>query len=206
MYFDWIINEHFFINLYNETIFYPLKGSYDKDGYEAYLIASNSDTANTQITAILPGQTAVHYDNISYGYDVTFEVEPVFTTAIADGINFSAGLPINFIMTPGKKYDIEVDPAVRTASASGAILSAAGAATDAQVKGLINAIDGLNAKEGNTYLLSVKPNVSFFLTKTPMPLEFKLQYALPVWGMRNMARHSITAQVRVYFALPGRPE
>ncbi|MDR0402200.1 MAG: hypothetical protein LBH35_01270, partial [Treponema sp.] len=30
VYFDYIFNEHFFINLYNETIFYPVKGAIDK--------------------------------------------------------------------------------------------------------------------------------------------------------------------------------
>ena len=51
--------------------------------------------------------------------------------------------------------------------------------------------------------LNINPNVSVFLTKTPLPLEFKLQYYLPVWGKNTTIKHIFGLQVKAYFALPG---
>ena len=51
--------------------------------------------------------------------------------------------------------------------------------------------------------LYINPSVSVMLTKTPLPLEFKLQYYLPVWGMNTEIQHTFVFQVRAYFALPG---
>ena len=149
-YFDWIINENFFLNLYNETIFYPI----EQDG--------KYDGANLG-AAVAQGQPDV---KVNYKYRLTFEVEPVYSTDLADGVRLTAGLPVNYRFNPAPE------------------------------------IDGTSDSDYNSHSLYVTPNVGVFLTNTPLPLEFKLQYGIPVWGQNTYARHNITAQIRVYFAIP----
>ena len=73
-YFDWVINEHFFIDLYNETIFYPV---------EADLAMFRSSVIKAK-----------------YGYDLTFEIEPRFQTALSDAVTFKAGVPVAIKINP----------------------------------------------------------------------------------------------------------
>ena len=180
LYFDWIINEHFYLNLYNETLFYPVKQDLNKDSPTFAGIKANPTTGGAFNS--IDGK-------VNYKYRLTFEIEPVFTTSIADGISFTAGLPVNYRYIPTYDYSFSY----------GAL---AGTGLDIAAKKAFN--DNLNTDPQHS--LSLKPNVLLFFTKTPLPLEFKLQYGLPIWGQNSMARHDITLQIRVYFALPGRPE
>ncbi|MDL2229007.1 hypothetical protein LJC14_02030 [Treponema sp. OttesenSCG-928-L16] len=81
-YFDYIINDMFFVNFYNEFLYYPVKG--ESKNY-AFGRAGDLDVA--------------------YGYDLTFEVEGHFQTSFGDGLVFNAGLPVNFKMSPDVKID-----------------------------------------------------------------------------------------------------
>ena len=88
-YLDCVLNEYFFINLYNELIFHPFKG--DLRNNNIYLGAA---------------QLGVSGDvDVEYGLDMTFELEPVFSTSIAQGIVFTGGLPVNYQTSPGIKID-----------------------------------------------------------------------------------------------------
>ncbi|MDR2662545.1 MAG: hypothetical protein LBC31_06060 [Treponema sp.] len=195
VYFDYIINEHFFINLYNETLFYPIKGDLRNANYAEYapiVIAGQgarlkAQMGGTPIPATLNIEPEVE---VNYGYDLTFEAEGVYTTSIAQGISLTAGLPVNYKFTPGHKYSVDWD--------------ITGTALDASLK---TAYEPYLEDQDPTHLLTVKPNVSVFITKTPMPLEFKLTYTAPVWGKNiEQAKHSVSLQARLYFALPGRPQ
>jgi hypothetical protein len=147
-YFDYIINDMFFVNLFNETIIYLAKQDIEKSSLSGAMMAA-------------------YYDKIDYGYKLTFELEPVFSMPIADGMNFYAGLPFRYKTSPAPKYGDITDPA------------------------------------GSSYALHIGPNVGLFLTNTPLPLEFKLQYLFPVMGKNDPAMHTIMLQIRAYFALPG---
>jgi hypothetical protein len=200
IYFDYIINEHFFINLYNETLFYPVKGDLRNSNYAEY---APIGIPASMINTLSGGQLNYEPDvDVNYGYDLSFEAEGVYTTPLAQGITLSAGLPVNYKFTPGHKYSVDYPevPAALVAGLSGATGGAISSA-DA-VRGMFVIED-----QDPTHLLTVKPNVSVFITKTPMPLEFKLTYAAPVWGKNiEQARHSVSLQARLYFALPGRPQ
>ncbi|MDR2072179.1 MAG: hypothetical protein LBP60_01925 [Spirochaetaceae bacterium] len=186
LYFDYIINEHFFINLYNETLFYPFKQDLNKDG---------PSLAATKARLIAGGLTASEINKIegevNYKYRLTFEVEPAFTTPIAKGITLTASLPVNYRFIPAYEYSVDV-PA--TLSSFAAVVNGA----------LANA--GLDEGQAS-HALNVKPTVAVFFTNTPMPLEFELYYDVPVLG-KNIAaaRHSVTLMAKIYFALPGRPQ
>jgi hypothetical protein len=167
-YFDYIVNEYFFINLYSEFIYFPIKGDAKKAGLNEY------GTIATAATIFgLPG---IPDAKVNYGYDLTFELEPVFTLPLAQGISFSAGLPVNYKLTPGKKYDVDVPDNLKSTF------------TDA-------------LETGNTYIFSLKPNASVFFSGLKLPAEFKLSYSIPILGKNERATHSVTLQAKLYFRI-----
>ena len=194
-YFDYVINEHFFINLYNETIFYPVKQDLNK--YDPTTAVIKGGMLATYGAMMPPAAIAALNDvggDVKYNYRLTFEIEPQFSTNIAKGLSFSAGLPINYRYTPAYDYSFKGLAALS--------LQTGGMFTEQALKDQF--LGYLDTDPHHS--LSVNPNVSLFLTSTPLPLEFKFQYGIPVYGQNTMARHNFTLQVKVYFALPGRPQ
>jgi hypothetical protein len=86
-YFDYVINEMFSVNAYNEFIYYPLKVKAKKDSLD-----------------ILRAGIAPDAD-VAYGFDLTFELEPHFDKSLGKGILFHAGLPVNYKFQPDIKVD-----------------------------------------------------------------------------------------------------
>ena len=82
-YFDYILNKMFFFNLYSEFIYYPLEGDL-KDLSPTYHASTSK---------------------VAFGYKLTLEAEPHFEAMVADGLQFSAGLPITYVTTPDIKID-----------------------------------------------------------------------------------------------------
>ena len=187
VYFDWIINEYFFLNLYNETLFYPVKQDLDKAGIN--LSALKGQFANTPFASVANNVSG----EVNYKYRLTFEIEPVFTTSLAEGISFSAGLPVNYRYIPAYDYSIKGLEEL-------AALPIGTTASELRARVI------LTGTHEAQQILTLKPNVSVFITKTPLPLEFKLTYSLPIWGKNVPVRHDVTLQTRVYFALPNRPQ
>ncbi|GHV93752.1 hypothetical protein AGMMS50293_00720 [Spirochaetia bacterium] len=167
VYFDYIINEKFFINLYSEFIGYPIKGDLKKSGYMGYYLATQMDGAGVDSSKI-----------VNYGYDLTFELEPVFSTPIGGGIIFTGGLPFNYKINPGIKYDVSYPNSV---------------------------VEGMFASyfvdEDPSHLFAIKPNVSFFFTSWKLPTEFRLQYGIPVAGKNDRATHSISLIGKLYLKI-----
>lgn len=80
-YFDWVINKMFYLNLYNQTIFYlPVT----KGAFEVPVVTENE---------------------YEYGYKLTFEVEPHFDYSFSDKVSVSAGVPVTFTMGPQLEID-----------------------------------------------------------------------------------------------------
>ncbi len=84
-YFDYILNEMIYLNLYGEFIYYLKK-----------------DVDNTDLWALTP--LAIDAE-IEYGYDLTLEAEPHFELMIADGLRLGIGVPATFSMSPEMKVD-----------------------------------------------------------------------------------------------------
>ena len=80
LYYDFVVNPSFFVNLYNESIFYFPR----------------------ELEQIDHPTTAREYD---YGYKLTFELEPQYQTMLSDGLRFGAGLPVTYITTPKTKVE-----------------------------------------------------------------------------------------------------
>jgi hypothetical protein len=183
LYFDWIINERFFLNLYNESIFYLTK----RDLAKAEVQFDMGKNAMKRMAPPLASEIDKLSGEVNYKYRLTFELEPVYTQPLTEGITLNAGLPVNFEYKPAAEYTKSGfdNPALAV------LLSDPRAASFFSFEG------------SESYLLKLKPNVSVFITSTPLPLEFKLTYEIPIIGKNTSAAHNITLQGRVYFALPG---
>ena len=164
--FDWLITENFTLNLHNETRIYPIKQDFKHAGPE------------------LAGATTTFGNGkVNYKYQLSFELEPAYSMPLADGVYFSAGLPITYTLNPAPTYSDYTEPAP----------GAWAAGFEAGYPGLF--------KSG--YKLAVNPGIGIFVTTTPLPLEFKINYSLPVTGSNTKAAHTLSLQFRAYFALPG---
>jgi hypothetical protein len=181
VYFDFVFNEYFFVNLYNETIYYPIKQDLNKDGPIFH-------RAKTEMASSMNNQQIMNITgDVNYGFRFIFEFEPVVSIPITEGIGFSAGLPVNYRLIPGYKYDFRFP---------------AGIASQSQIEDTLISSLGTDQQHG----LSVGPNVSFSFTKLlPIPLEIKSRYDIPAWGRNSLAMHNASLQVKAYFALPSRP-
>ena len=188
LYFDWIVNDHFYLNLYNETLFFPVKKDLAKHGPELAMMKGMLSMSPLG-SSPMGGAISSLGGDVNYKYQTTFEIEPVFTTPLAEGFVFSAGLPINYKYVPAPDYSL---------NSSFTMLDGLGANATTIFKGFLNT--------DPQHVLSLRPNVSLFITKLFLPLEFKFQYGLPVWGKNVPGSHTMTLQIRAYFALPGRPE
>jgi hypothetical protein len=195
-YFDYIVNRYLFVNVHNETIFYPVRQDLNRDspnlaaakllipaGVYAGLIAQGVPEANAQgLSGMVANDLANASGNINYQYRMTFEIEPVFTYPVADGINLSFGLPINYRYLPAPDISLS-----NVGESNGVV----------DVESLLRE----NLKVGAQHSLGINPNISMFLTRTPLPLEFKFQYGIPVYGQNTMARHNMMLQIRAYFRI-----
>ena len=173
-YFDFVVNKYFFVNFYNESLFYVMKKDAKKAGYMEYVFADALDKMNADVDV-----------DVKYGYELTFELEPVFTYMLTPKIQFNAGLPINYKTAPGREL----------------VLSGSDAAVAGIEAMLPNFSQLLVKKEDQSHLLLLKPNVSFFFVGWKLPMEFKLSYFAPLWGMNERAGHTLSFQIRMYFKI-----
>jgi hypothetical protein len=60
-------------------------------------------------------------------------------------------------------------------------------------------IDDIEIDDTSTSVLKLAPSVTAFLTRAPLPLEFKLGYSFPVMGVRVPATNALTFQAKAYF-------
>ena len=195
-YFDYLINDKFFINLYGEFVGYPVKQDIRKSGIESYmaeLIAKGGlAAAAPPLAGDIMNSTIIKDGEVNYGYDLTFEMEPVFSTSIGQGTVLTAGLPLNFKLSPAKKYDLTITDEFATL-ANGIMPGMADTVKD-------NILNGLNGDGSPNYIFSLKPGVSVFFMGWTLPMEFKVQYSAPIFGQNiGNALHTITFQARLYF-------
>jgi hypothetical protein len=182
-YFDYLVNERFTVNLYCEFLGYPLKGGMKSAGMQEYIVASGIDSFRAQSSAFAQ---YLSYGEVDYGYDLTFEIEPAYSFPLAQGITFTAGLPVNYKTSPGKKYDIQIDDMLKSDP-------------NPVISGTANALAAASDDEGTTGIFSIKPQVTVFFTNFKLPTEFRLTYTAPLAGLRQRATHSVTLQTRFYF-------
>jgi hypothetical protein len=133
-------------------------------------------------------------DEVQYGYDLTFELEPVFSASIAEGIIFTAGLPFNYHLTPGNKYgDLSLTSTGKTVAGN--------PATAPYINGALAKVSPYFEDTDPTHLLTITPNVAFFFTGWVLPTEFKLQYSIPTIGKNDRAMHTLGLIIKLYLRI-----
>ena len=106
---------------------------------------------------------------VDYGYELTLEAEPHFNTMVTDGVELSVGVPVTYVTAPAPKYDGD-------------------------------ALEDVNplVDDTSSNSLYVKPSVSTFFMKLPVPMEFKVGYELPLMGKNVQARNNVVFQIKSY--------
>jgi len=159
LYFDYLFTKEFFVNFYNETLLYPGKG-----GLKNYDL-----TAGGIINSLGGG------GDVSYGYDLTFEVEPNYTFKLSSSTDLELALPINYKATPAPVFEL--------------------------FGGAANALPALESGAKKSQNLTVRPTVGVFFKGWALPTEFRLGYFAPVWGKNTNANNTISAQIRIYYRI-----
>ena len=179
-YFDYIINDKFFVNFYNETLFYVTKPDLNKAGLTEYL-TSMGVNSNFGPGAVPAGMESSVEGKVNYGMELTFEFEPTFSTPIADGLLFTTSLPITYKTSSGKKYEF---------TGSGVLGDTA-----------VDAIKGALPDGDRSHSLSIDPGVAIMFYKWFIPMEFELNYKSPVWGMNASSNHTFVFIAKVFFKI-----
>ena len=161
-YFDYIINEMFFLNLYSQFLYYPGDIDLKDAGLTEY------GTWKT-----LNGYVSTYNPTLNYGYDLTLEFEPHFSTMISDGLELSAGLPVSYNMTP--EVSMGGNSTLPSALQSSAY-----------------------TPEKATSYLTVGPNASLFFQKTFLPIELKVGYTIPLAGESTNATNVLLLELKAY--------
>jgi hypothetical protein len=226
IYFDYQIHESFFLNLYGEFIGYPVKGKLEDSGLQGAGVLNN-DTIKGTISSTLGalgadptlaslatqfGALLAKYDKniaetdggVDYGYDLTLELEPVYSTSLAEGIIFTGGLPFNYKFTPAAKYDkVKLTDDFRN-TVKGAVTQAAPNFAPMVDGMFLDPVEsGLNdtLKDEDSHIFTIKPNISFFFTGWFLPTDLKLQYSIPLTGKNAMATHTLTFIAKIYLKI-----
>jgi len=110
--------------------------------------------------------------DVNFRYDLTFEIDPTFTHRTQNLIGIETGLPFTYYFTPG--FTVSDVPAAATAQFG-------------------------DLDQGSVHRLTVGPYLTVFFMGWPVPMEFRLQYVIPVWGQNTQARHIFGFQIRTYF-------
>jgi hypothetical protein len=125
-------------------------------------------------------------------------------TVKREALGVSDWVAVNVFMAPNSDvsvgYDltVEAEPHFHTAFGNGIQLSAGVPVTFSLSPEL--KYDGTAQADTDYYLLSISPNVSLFLTKFVLPIEFKLGYTLPLVGKNANAMNTVVFQIKAYYA------
>jgi len=85
-YFDWLFNRNFFVNLYNETLFFPGNQDFRNAGPDFYGVSGDLD------------------------YSLSFGIGSTFTAPICDGIVLSLSLPATYRYLPVPMHNLGINP------------------------------------------------------------------------------------------------
>ena len=99
-------------------------------------------------------------------------------------------------MTLGYDLTLEAEPHFQTTFGNGMILGAGLPVTFSRSPEL--KYDDVAQADTDSYLLSVSPNVSLFLTKFVIPMEIKVGYTLPLVGKNAQATNTVVLQLKAY--------
>lgn len=194
--FDWKVNNRFTLNFGSEPKLYPAHKDLNKAGLELTGTKYGIYQALTAMgqSAMIPALVPLLEDiegEINYLFPIKFEVEPVYGLPLSKNATLNMSLPVAYKYEPAPKYSLT---GVDTMEA----------AVNNMAPGMETTLAGYYKMEGKAVLsLWATPGVELFLTGTPIPLGFKIQYSIPFLGMNSPAQHAISFYVKTHFAFPG---
>ena len=175
--FDYFFTPNFMVNLYNE---------FRLHGAECFECAGIAPYATWKM-AVDGGLPLPQPGKIYPGADLTFEIEPTYTTYIVPGLEFTGSLAAIYKYNPGQRFVDDYAP-----DTSGLPLAVQPMAEGA-VQGINNALDD------ESHLVALGPSVAFFFQQWPIPMEFQIDSTIPLWGKNVEARNTVLFQWEVYF-------
>ena len=92
LYFDYLFTKEFFVNFYNETIFYVQKAKAKNHSFGAATALASGSAAGLSI------------GDVDYKYQLTFEVEPNYTMEFTPKTTIEFGLPISYVLNPAPEF------------------------------------------------------------------------------------------------------
>jgi len=102
-FFDWVISDAFYINLFNEVIFHPVRGRFGDLGLTQAVQA-------TSLAAATGGAITTADLDVNFRTQWTFQIEPHFVHRFESPmVAFEAGLPLTYFFTRG--FTVEDVPA-----------------------------------------------------------------------------------------------
>ncbi|MCL2155684.1 MAG: hypothetical protein FWH53_08475 [Leptospirales bacterium] len=182
-YFDYIFTKEFFINFYNETIFYVQKGKFKNMGFAAGSLVNNETAVDLK------------YGDVDYKYQLTFEIEPNYTWEFTPKTTIEFGLPISYVQTPAA--DVDLSSGNNFNYANWGMMPQAQVAGMMQLMGAAGTITGAKTAK----VVTVKPTIGIFFMDWALPIEFKVGYFMPVWGKNANATNTFSSQIRVYYKI-----
>ena len=209
--------ENFITHLYSEFKYYPVKGKISQRSFEDYVqMRGLNNIANT----LAPGTGASQKDEVDYGYNLTVELEPVYTFKNLGPGNLGAGAAFRYVLNPGVKYGAFNDPTGGVLT-TGMTVGGAPFFKDPGISQVLRITPGVGYTIANETLSvegklnymadvyqtddslihKIKPEVNIFLYKTILPIEIKARYELPVWGKKANAQHQMDLELRFYLKI-----
>lgn len=98
----------------------------------------------------------------------------------------------------GYKQSFEIDPQISYPLSDGLRLGASLATRYSFTPDI--EVDGDTVDDSATQLLAITPQVSAFFLGLPVPIEAKLQYTYPIYGVNVNATNTIAMQINTYLA------
>lgn len=126
------------------------------------------------------------YSETLYYFPRDLEVSDTSTTGAVSEAEYAYGYEQTF----------ELDPQVRIPVAEGITMSGSLAAAFTFTPD--TEINGTEVADSATQLLTLNPEVGALFTVLPVPLEAKLQYTLPLYGVNTQATNTIALQINTY--------
>ena len=190
-YFDWLLSDNIFINFFNESLFYLQKKDLHRAGpnYAMWQEGYKEGVIKTLVGTGMGAQDALAAANgidfgaaeVDYKYKISFEIEPVIAAPLADNsIIFNFCLPVRYVYTPAYEYSFKN-------LGQGTPLDPGGAAS----------LDYLDTNSHQT--LYFTPAIQFLVLNSALPIEFKIQYGIPLALKNATAMNLLTVQMRLYF-------
>jgi hypothetical protein len=198
---DYLPTDWLSVNFMTEIMAHPVKGKLKNAGLNTYAGAAIAYAAGWAATDATYG--AMIGGMMGQGYSAEDAAAYVGSQAIKAGAVPDIDKVGDYEVAYGYQLVMTLDPGVNfPIGPQGMSISCGLPVTFTSGPG--DKIDKLGdaGKANDWYSLGFGPNVTLSLFNLPLPLEFQVQYSLPLAGKNASATNTVSAQLIAYFAIP----